>query len=225
MLACILSNPCTDEFLRKSQDEKTKNHDRNRDSTALQVNTTHTHGADETLLCYCGRDETSHSLPWVKCSKCGQMMHGVCAGFTSRADLIAKTTRSSCPRICDNTHCPFCQFKFGQDEKTGSRATLIVTPPSILNQWKREIRRHTSSKESSDPNAIGQPLKVLVYPGVREICSTTHLKATQNHCMKMLLPQYLADADGKILEFAFLFLLLPIQFHTIIQCLLLLQLF
>ena len=126
-------------------------------------------------------------------------MHGVCAGFSTREELIKQTSsyQRNNPRISDVTHCPFCQFKSGQDdEKIGSRATLIVTPPSILNQWTREIRKHTSIKSDGNSNNAGKSLKVLIYPGVKEICSLSHAKAVQSNSTKMLLPRYLADADG-----------------------------
>ncbi|KAL7442692.1 hypothetical protein ACHAXM_009134 [Skeletonema potamos] len=64
-----------------------------------------------------------------------------------------------------------------------SRATLIVTPPSILTQWEREIARHTKK------------LKVIVYPGMKDLCGSS---SSSNH---LLNPRVLADADVVLTTF------------------------
>jgi SNF2 family DNA or RNA helicase len=67
-----------------------------------------------------------------------------------------------------------------------SRATLIVTPPSILTQWQREISRHATN------------LKVVVYPGIKDLCSRPSSRQENLH---LLNPRVLADADVVLVTF------------------------
>lgn len=71
--------------------------------------------------------------------------------------------------------------------------TRSVTPPAILAQWQSEIVRHTL-----DPHT-GRPLKVVVYPGMRELCS---LESSKPHAQFTLVhPRILADADVVLMSF------------------------
>lgn len=69
-----------------------------------------------------------------------------------------------------------------------SRATLIVTPPSILTQWEREIARHTKN------------LKVIVYPGMKALCGRSS-SSTPHKDFHLVSPRVLADADVVLLTF------------------------
>ena len=69
-----------------------------------------------------------------------------------------------------------------------SRATLIVSPASILSQWEREISRHA-------PN-----LKVVVYPGIKELCCNSSSSAAQKN-VHLVNPRMLADADIVLVAF------------------------
>jgi SNF2 family DNA or RNA helicase len=51
-----------------------------------------------------------------------------------------------------------------KEKKYLSRATLVVTPLTIVDQWKHEIERHTSP-----------PLKVYIYQGNRRLRDVLHL--------------------------------------------------
>jgi SNF2 family DNA or RNA helicase len=71
-----------------------------------------------------------------------------------------------------------------------SRATLIVTPPSILAQWESEIRRHTTN------------LRVVVYPGVKDLYGRSSPNSTRPHSdFHLVNPQVLANADVVLLTF------------------------
>ena len=68
-----------------------------------------------------------------------------------------------------------------------SRATLIVTPPSILTQWERELARHATN------------LKVYVYPGMKDLCGSRSSKPHQDY--QLVNPRVLADADVVLVTF------------------------
>jgi len=70
-----------------------------------------------------------------------------------------------------------------------SRATLIVTPPSILTQWEREIARHTNN------------LKVIVYPGMKDLCGRSSSSSTPHKDFHLVNPRVLADADVVLVTF------------------------
>ena len=137
-------------------------------------------------VCICGRSSSyQNSLSWVVCEACGEALHGRCAGFVSEEMLLASTKAGDQAQVCSSNHCPSCVATQGQIVK--SRATLIVTPPAILAQWQSEINRHTL-----DPQT-GRPLKVVVYPGMRELCS---LESSKPHAhFPLVHPRTLADAD------------------------------
>jgi hypothetical protein len=158
---------------------------------------------NETILgsCLCGTVADVRTAkatnPIVVCCQCDEPMHMECAGF-SNLTVMKRATRevtyremisheqwtSWVTRDCRN--CPCCVAK--KDECIESRGTLIVTPPSILNQWEREIERHIL-----DPTT-GRSLKVGVYHGV---------KKTTESCRNMssIHPHLLADHDIVLMTF------------------------
>lgn len=144
----------------------------------------------EDSVCICGRSgKISEALSWVRCENCHEVMHGVCAGFQSEAQILAETVGG----YCSASRCPCC-FSLNHKvpgKQIQSRGTLIITPPSILNQWEREINRHTYEKSR---------LKILIYPGVREICNTANSFKATNH--NLIHPQILADADIVLMSFS-----------------------
>jgi E3 ubiquitin-protein ligase SHPRH len=159
--------------------------------------------------CVCGRVVpfcTEDSVV-VVCGSCQEPMHVKCTAFASMEQILQETKKvvykrrffhdTKVCRICTEEQCPSCvtnAISAGRRKPLNSRATLIVTPSSILNQWEREIQRHTSvlaplvkrnivsdrEQDGSAMNDLGalqqtsendsRPLKVAIYCGVRELC-------------------------------------------------------
>ena len=143
----------TAPLLRNVEAYKTKT---TKKETSFQQTVDHD---DDGLICICGRaDSFSGCLGWVRCEACKEFMHGSCAGFVSQEQ---KKNLVKGEIWCSPTRCPCCVgVKHNSKTPINSRATLIITPTAILDQWHREIRRHVSLD-----------LKIIVYPGIREMCS------------------------------------------------------
>jgi hypothetical protein len=108
-------------------------------------------------------------------------MHSECAGYKAREEIPSSL-------YCSSTRCPCCIANTYATDPIKSRGTLVVMPPAILEQWAREIRRHTS-----------QSLKIVVYPGVKKLCNNT---TTVNLEDRLLVhPHVLADADVVLTTF------------------------
>ena len=214
-IACILSNPCPLEIYNASlpgligseSDGDAPNTSGDADGSKTCYNSPvqdekrqRTNGANSVgvgaklsdAVCVCGRSSTyKDSLSWVICELCGEALHGNCAGFTTEKALLASTKAGDRARLCASNHCPSCVASQGSIIK--SRATLIVTPPAILAQWQSEIEQHTLDPQN------GQPLKVVVYPGMRELCNT---ESSKPHAQFPLVhPRTLADADVVLMSF------------------------
>jgi E3 ubiquitin-protein ligase SHPRH len=197
VLACILANPCPGNLVVSSEPSglETDGAGENDGDVSTRLCRNETLLYDE--VCICGRSESYKGcLSWVLCRECGGAMHGWCAGFQSEEEILAKTNVDveTGLRVC---RCPKCAAVSGEGgDKSASiinsRATMIVTPPAILAQWQREISRHTK-----DP-VTGEPLKVLVYPGVRNLCSSG---ACPHQDFHLIHPKHLADADIVLVTF------------------------
>lgn len=156
-------------------------------------------------ICYCGRKGSNkHALSWVYCNECFEPMHGRCAGFKTKKSL-SLSTHSRCLkdkreiRICDAKRCPSCSNqKHTSDGESlmyiNSRATLIITPPSIMGQWEREIARHTAIEQKNGRDVA--PLRVAIYPGVKELCKLPFSDKTRDKERRLINAHNLANADG-----------------------------
>ena len=163
-------------------------------------------------ICFCGRTTQYRGcLGLVACESCGETMHGLCAGFTD-AEQIARETTPGPMRRCSASKCPHCVFSKRSEGLIESRATLIITPATILNQWQREIRRHTNLSrgnppttptDSSPSRSKATPLKVLVYPGIQRLFESNRQaedEETPPDC-QLVHPRLLADADVVLMTF------------------------
>lgn len=172
--------------------------------------------------CVCGSTSAFRGcLCTVLCRSCHEPLHGICAGFTSPEELQTETSNEVVGRyivpVCSSDRCPTCVFT--RLQKTGrlieSRATLIVTPAAIISQWEREIQRHVGFQmEQQTSVAEGSPvrtftstqgLKVLVYPGVKELCNRSNKAMAGSNAdipsIHLIHPKVLADADIVLMTF------------------------
>ncbi len=151
----------------------------------------------EDMVCFCGRvDFFLGCFGWVRCESCEEYMHGSCADFVTYDEMLAKTIQKqgSTSLWCSATRCPCCVGQaINNKSPIRSRATIIITPPAILDQWQREIRRHVSLD-----------LKVIIYPGIREMCSKGKIPDVKYCHVKNL-----ADADVILTTFPSLMVRFP----------------
>jgi hypothetical protein len=92
------------------------------------------------ILCLCGKNEDNPYCEWVQCDVCGLWQHSLCVGYD---DDLDKDTFYSCTQCVALGH------------KIKVKTTLIVSPSSIMEQWKSEIDLHT----------LPGSLKVMTYLG------------------------------------------------------------
>lgn len=190
----------------------------------------HQTSSDKTLMnvqhlgtCICGTTKRFRTgLSMVICRSCNEPMHGVCAGFTSMEELLKETSvewRSDsvqehyAVRLCSERHCPSCVYSSRENGLIHSRATLIVTPAAIIHQWEREIGQHSAipvdtlqpgSLVASPDKHNKRPLKVVVYPGIRELYRKkpgTVDKTSGKPICHLIHPDKLADADIVLMTF------------------------
>lgn len=163
----------------------TINEDKKRNGTGRRKNFEGLEYIDDAkgMVCFCGRaDFFLEGFGWVRCESCEGYMHGSCADFVTYNHMVEKTFQrpGSTSLWCSATRCPCCVGEtINSKSPIHSRATIIITPPAILDQWQREIRRHVSLD-----------LKVIIYPGIREMCSKGKIPDVKYCHVKNL-----ADAD------------------------------
>ena len=132
----------------------------------------------------------------VLCLDCNEPMHQECSCFNlndistlKRLDLRRTFGNETLECVLDE-HCPCCAVNNNR-APIKSKATVVICPPAILEQWEREIKRHTRRKN-------GESLKVLVYDSVEKISKGA---SRYPGGMKLLHPKYLADTDIILMPF------------------------
>ena len=240
VVACMLANPFVDDRKLPPVATRVEEEEKMEDDGPVLVSAPSTpvkapkHQNDDNIMkvnqygaCMCGKDRSFKGcLSFVLCKSCREPMHGVCAGFETVEQLVAETTveypdgsfdKKELVRLCPDDWCPTCVFAKRPEGLLKSRATLIVTPPAILDQWEREIRRHTSVENKEErvlpalaslmgiPNrSAKQSLKVVVYPGIRNLFrgmpGTPGDSSERPEC-HMVHPRVLADADVVLTTF------------------------
>lgn len=156
-------------------------------------------------VCICGSQIlVTEKLDVVVCESCEEPMHAVCACTSLLLDSKDKApggityrygVKSIDCRFCPEVSCPCCVPK--SEETIPSRATLIITPPAILNQWQVEIEKHTSLSYAAGTK---QPLKVVVYPGIKSLCNQESRKNLKDR-IPLIHARILADADVVLMTF------------------------
>ena len=83
------------------------------------------------MLCYCGGTVCG---PGVQCTECQQVEHVACANYCPAEEARAAGTF---PERCPPFVCATCLVS--REEKTPTRATLIIVPDANVTQWCQEI--------------------------------------------------------------------------------------
>jgi SNF2 family DNA or RNA helicase len=140
------------------------------------------------LICFSGK---SKKMKIVFCESCEEPMHLECTCL-ELVDM-EKLPRLDLRRTFGNEKlecvlckdCPCC-FPRKNIQPIRSRATIIICPPSILEQWEQEIKRHTKQ------------MKVLIYSGVEK---ESRKSRSNPAAMRLLHPSYMADTDIILVSF------------------------
>lgn len=120
----------------------------------------------------------------------GKTVEVIACMLANPSPLAAVVNNDDCgiqPQLSPSDHSDEAVRIYRSKTIIKSRATLIVTPPSILTQWEREIGRHTKN------------LKVIVYPGMKDLCSRS--SPTSHKDSHLVNPRVLADADVVLVTF------------------------
>ncbi|GAX16412.1 E3 ubiquitin-protein ligase SHPRH [Fistulifera solaris] len=154
------------------------------------------------LVCFStARSGLAKSQPIVICKSCEEPMHWFCASFNTVHEMRSKTKAVHLRQrytnltiecgLCEDQLCPCCVFS--KKRKLKSAATLIVTPAAILNQWTREIKRHTLRADKTQMN-------ILIYEGINRVTKMQGARKL-DESIKLLHPKVLATADIVLMTF------------------------
>ncbi|KAF2069113.1 hypothetical protein CYY_009566 [Polysphondylium violaceum] len=111
----------------------------------------------EIIACCCGRDYKSHGFGiWCQCDACQRWQFVACVGSRYKASnqLYFCTFCTQVKRVKSPAQKVDEKDRWDTQTLVESRATLIVAPSPIFNQWSEEIKKHTKD------------LKVFEYQGI-----------------------------------------------------------
>lgn len=151
--------------------------------------------SDDDVLggCICGDivcfSRTKELGDIVVCRSCNEPMHCECAYIRNDEERMFErvqfrqrfTNATIGGYYCPAEFCPSCM----PEMKT--KASLIVSPIAILNQWEREIQCHTELTTK-------EPLKVIVYEGIKQYSGDRSRS-------KFMHARYLNSADIVLVSF------------------------
>ncbi|KAF4678134.1 hypothetical protein FOL47_005413 [Perkinsus chesapeaki] len=133
----------------------------------------------ESCCLTCGKPGDTET-PWVACDVCEGWHHLPCVGYTGSGDFICLT--------CLHT---------GHVDCLELRATLIVVPASLLQQWQREIAHHAPSlrvlifEENADEvyptiaDLAGSDVVLVSYPVLGNcLARTESAEWDKNHALR-----------------------------------------
>lgn len=90
---------------------------------------------EEETPCVCGRITlTKQDLGWVQCSGCEKWRHIRCAGFQTAEEAEVEHDYLCLP----------CQAIYHHYHQLPSKCMLLIVPPTLVNQWQMEIKKHFS---------------------------------------------------------------------------------
>jgi hypothetical protein len=121
-------------------------------------------------------------LIWIRCTTCHRWQHALCGAISAGDSLLREACRlDTLEKAADlptgeseydvpgQFLCPECQCALLGDSGLRTSSTLCICPPHILEQWKREIKKHCKVHDTSASEDDGtDKVRVVYYGGVKD---------------------------------------------------------